>query len=73
MRNKNVSVEIKSRVSSVKRFIRVAKKKFFMSYDVMAVEKIRNMFVPIDPERADSVWNDGVVVMCHKEKVRCLA
>ena len=70
---KECGLEIKLRMSSVKRFIRVVKKKFFMSYDVMAVEKFRNMFIPIDPERVDSVLNDDIIIMCNKEKVRCLS
>ena len=36
----NGDVKIKSRLSSVKRYIRVVKKRHFKSYDVMADEKL---------------------------------
>ena len=67
------NVKIRSRMSSVKHFIRIVKKKHFNSYDVMAVEQFRNMFVPIDPQRTDSVLNDDIIILCNKEKVRCLS
>ena len=67
------NVKIRSRMSSVKHFIRIVKKKHFKSYDVMAVEQFRNMFVPIDPQRTDSVLNDDIIIMCNKEKVKCLS
>ena len=66
-------VKIKSRLSSVKRYIRVVKKRHFKSYDVMADEKLKELFVPIDPERADSLLNDDIIILCNKEKVRCLS
>ena len=70
---KNDMVMFKSRPSSVKRFVRVIKKRHFMSYDVMAYQSIREMVIPIDPQRTDSIMEDDIVIMCNKDKVRWLS
>ena len=49
------------------------KKKHFMSYDVMAYQSLREMVITIDPERTDSIMKDDIVIMCNKDKVKCLS
>ena len=73
LETKNEMVMLKSRPSSVKRLVRVIKKRHFMSYDVMAYQSIREMAIPIDPQRTDSIMKDDIVIMCNKDKVRCLS
>ena len=44
-----------------------------MSYDVMAYQSLREMVITIDPERTDSIMKDDIVIMCNKDKVKCLS
>ena len=73
LRRKNEGFKLKSRKSSVMRFIRVVKRRHFMSYDVMADEMLRSIFVPFDPQKAGSFLDEDIIIMCNKEKVRCLS
>ena len=65
---KNEMVMFKSRPSSVKRLVRVIKKRHFIPYDVMDYQSLREMVIPIDPERTDSIMKDDIVIMCNKER-----
>ena len=65
--------QIKSRVSSVNHSIRVVKQKYFMSYDIMADEMLRDLFVPFDPMDERNLLSSDIVILCKKEKMRRLS
>ena len=68
LRRKNEGFKLKSRKSSVMRFIRVVKRRHFKSYDVMADEMLRSIFVPFDPQKAGSFLDEDIIIMCNKER-----
>ena len=64
----NNNGQIKSRVSSVKHFIRVVKKRYFMSYDIMADEMLRDLFVPFDPMDERNLLSSDIVILCKRKR-----
>ena len=69
----NKSGQIKSRVSSVKHFIRCVKKRYFMSYDIMDDERLKALFVPFDPMDERNLLNNDIIILCNKEKMKRLS
>ena len=44
-----------------------------MSYDIMADERLKALFVPFDPMDERNFLNNDIIILCNKEKMRCLS